>query len=106
MTLTVELPEEVAVVLRRIPTKERNEYAAAVIREAVQSEITEQSEKHLQTEAERADFEESCLAISESVSQIETDETFSLEECIARSQERRTLRLAAREKAVAENRSL
>lgn len=100
MTLTVELPEDVAVLFGRIPTKDHSDYTVAILREAIRNDVARESAGDAGDDADRADFEQSCLAISHSVAQIETGDTFSLEECIARSAERRTRLLAEREKSL------
>lgn len=83
MTITLDLSEEVAAVLRGVPLPERNRYAVAALRRGMGIPSSQKPD---------ADFEEACAAIARSVAQIETGETVSLEDCVARSAAKRAAR--------------
>ena len=76
MTLTLKLPEKGAAVFQAIPAQERTAYAIAVLRRDADAEMSP---------GDAADLEEACRAIAQSEAQIDSGETFSLEECRARS---------------------
>lgn len=88
MTFTLEIPEEIAAVLLSVPVARRNAYAVAALRRGTGIEPLATMKR------DNADFEESCAAIAQSVAQIETGETVSLEDCKARFAAKRAARLA------------
>lgn len=81
MTLTVELPEEIANVLRLLPEKDLNFYRAGI-----QHHATVEAQKLARmTPEEREEYEDICAAISESVTQFERGKYMTLDEAKERS---------------------
>lgn len=83
MTLTIDLPDELARRLNELPEEERGRFAVSAITEALR--------------AEEQDAAECQAAVEEALDDVETGRTISLEDEQARWQEQKALLLAKSE---------
>jgi predicted transcriptional regulator len=80
MTLTIDLPEDVAAKMEQIPEAQRERYAIALLRRSLIQDAPTQQELAAAGYASRADFEDACAGIAEGIADAEAGRTLSWEE--------------------------
>ncbi len=83
MTITVELPDDIAIGMNRLPEKDKTLFYEGVRRYAT----SEAQRLATMTEDERREYEESCAAIAESLEQIKRGEYITLDEAMERTRQ-------------------